>query len=222
MKFINTIVIICFCLLNTSQAQLNDIVISVEKISSTCDYGRKLIFRDTNKDNIYDEIRRYDCDNKMYEDSLKVIGDGLLISGLVGELQSGDFIGYDLRIRVYDPFKNETLGYVYYDSLLMLMVLDFGSVWVFDDMINGNMSNFNIIASHRNGLIEINIPMSCFDNLSINVFDLNGTRVPFSRYLINNENNNKLQLIIGDDSKGLYFIIVKCAHIMNYYRLLLH
>ena len=126
------VLVLIFILSQQIFAQLQDKIVPVENISDSCSYGKHVLFRDTDKDNQFDKVRRYYCDFSYDESALKVIGSGIIESGMVGELIKGEFNQNDLLLKIKDPFKNIVHAYLWYDSTDKNMILDFTSTFKLD------------------------------------------------------------------------------------------
>lgn len=173
-------------------SQLNDAVISVENISDSCEFGKKLIIRDKNKNNIYNELRRYNCDNSTIKDSLIVIGENReLLSGIVGKIEFGEFENKSFLIRLYDPFKNETWAYLSYDSLNNYAILNFNTSNV-DDLISISSPQAQLYIN--NCLYLLNFSKFDFNSMCImNIFNVYGQKID-SKMEIDLNHNNIIEL----------------------------
>src|SRR3989339_735774 len=97
------------------QAKINDIIITLENISDTCQYGRRIIFQDENGDDTFDKIRITECDLSYNNFDLTIKGTGGLLSGLASDIIEGGVETLDFKIRIFNPNDDRTVAYLYYD-----------------------------------------------------------------------------------------------------------
>jgi len=193
MKYV--IFIILIILFYNSQAQLDDVVISVQNINDSCNYGEQIIFRDTKKDSVYDFIRRSFCDFSNKDDSLLVLGDGEILSGMTGELLEGDFESNDFKIKIIDPFTETTHAYLEYDVNNNVAILRFIPTAI--ELPLQNELELFPNPAHNYIYLKIN---GIFPN-KIEIYNEIGNCVK-----IVNLSNTREKIDISDLSTGLYLI----------------
>ncbi|OGU10631.1 MAG: hypothetical protein A2X61_05050 [Ignavibacteria bacterium GWB2_35_12] len=158
------------------QAKINDIIITLENISDTCQYGRRIIFQDENGDDTFDKIRITECDLSYNNFDLTIKGTGGLLSGLASDIIEGGVETLDFKIRIFNPNDDRTVAYLYYDTLSSKAVLDFSSLKINEININNK-----IIITLNNGIIyikfsEINI-INKEKDCKLELYDINGREV---------------------------------------------
>lgn len=190
------ILILIFVLCHTVFAQLQDKIVTVDNISDSCAYGQKVLFRDTNQDNLFDKARKYYCDFSYDDYELIVIGTGIIESGMAGEIIKGKFNQNDFLLRIIDPFKNVIHAYLWFDSTENHLVLDFtvSNVFEIEKSVNYELIiNDSFIRIQSENLLH---------NEIINIFN-------FSGVILSTSSLDKSRVIdISGLPPGMYFVRV--------------
>ncbi len=178
-----------------SKAQLHDVAISVQNINDSCNYGEQIILRDTNKDSVYDFIRRSFCDFSNKDDSLLVFGNGEILSGMTGDLLEGSFESNYFKIKIIDPFTETTYAYIEYDSSNNVAVLRFIPTAIELPLEN----ELELFPNPAHNYVYLKINGICSNKIEI--YNEMGTCTK-----IVNISNTREEIDVSDLSTGLYFI----------------
>lgn len=196
-------------------AKKHDIVVNLENISDTCQYGRTIIFQDSDNDESFDRTRITNCDfsYKLYD--LMVIGIGELLSGLTANIVNGDIDSNTFNIRIYDPYNKITVAYFYYDKQYNKVVLDYS----FNNVIYPYYNEIQNIITSINGYITFEIDsMNVFnDDIELILFDINGRKIEYFPMI--EFTSDHLMIDISNLNFGFYFIGLKSAFYWHYYKL---
>jgi hypothetical protein len=201
--------IIIIFLLTTiiAYSQLNDKVISIQNSSDSCANGQRVVFRDVNKDNQYEKIRRNYCDLSFDDDSLIILGKGMIESGMSGELINGKFSSKDFLIRLKDPFKNIILGYLYFDTISSVIVLDFNTA--IDELSNKSTLSIYPNPLTQNEELTIRLKNLAPQEISFMIVDTKGERIGESKNEYINDENSGIIFVPVVNNSGLYFLRIE-------------